>query len=270
MLTKKPGFEDRNSASMWRVAAPVLALLMLHGHRLYGQPDATTRPGDSSSTGESAQVMPHLTVDRQSGWVDVEARVVLREAGWLELLACTPTTRTHESILAVHALPSHIHLALMMLGIEPGQPMQWLHDGDEPQVELPRGPLIAVSILVSQDGNEVEIPANQWIVDQKTGQLMANNLWLFTGSFMYEQADMPPYQADVSGSVVSIVNFGDDMLARATDLTNRTDDRAWSPNTEAIPDVGTDVVLRLRPVNHPNNLNPPGDSQTGATTQPDT
>lgn len=195
--------------------------------------------------------LPHVAVDLERGFVDVDTTVVLREKGWLELLACLPGTREHESILVVEALPSHIHLALVMLGLEPGQPMQWRMEGERVKTERPRGPAVTVSIVEQHDGREVEVPVSRWIIDRQSGQHLPDNTWLFTGSVFYEKEGQTVYHADVSGSVLSIVNFGDEVLARPTDRTNQNDGKAWVPHTPVIPEVGETVIIRLRPVNPP-------------------
>ena len=60
--------------------------------------------------------------------------------------------------------------------------------------------------------------------------------------------DQTIYMADLNGTVVSLVNFGDDVLARATDVTHNNDDGMWSAVTDRIPPVGTKVTIRLIPV----------------------
>ncbi len=237
-----------------------------------GEPTSNTPPAAAEVSPAAIQaaggLMPHLIIDRERGWVDLEATVVMREGGWLELLACTPGTRTHESILTVAAKPSHVHLALMMLGLEQGQPMRWIREGEVSKVQPPRGPWVEVSLVTQKEGQPVVVPANQWILNKTTGQPMADPHWIFTGSFIYEHPDTPPYQADVTGSVISIVNFGDEVLARPTDRTSYNDEQAWGPHTDAIPALGTPVVLRLRPVDrHPPNPAASADPPPHPTTQ---
>lgn len=205
--------------------------------------------------GPSPSALPHIVVDLQNKVVDIEARVVLREGAWLELLACSPGTRTHESVLEALALPSHIHLALVMVGLEPGSPMHWRLEGQKEVIDPPHGPNLAVSVVMDQDGLEIEHPANEWIVDHLTGRTLTDNHWLFTGSSI--AADNRAYAADLSGSVLSIVNFGDEVLARQTPMTNQNDGAAWVPNTPKIPPVGTTVLIRLRPLAEKNAPVPP-------------
>ncbi len=218
----------------------------------------TTQPeqvGQTSETQSSDAPPPagisHLVIDRENGWIDIEATVVLRDADWLELLACLPGTRTHESILAVHARPSHIHLALLMLGLEPGAPLRWVPKDETFEMIPPSGAAVSVSLIVTQDDQTTETPANHWLIDRRTKQPPPDNVWLFTGSTDDPQLGEQSYGADLGGSVISLVSFGDDVLARPNNTTNENDEGAWGPNTKLIPPIGTPVLIRIRPIEQP-------------------
>ncbi len=237
-------------------------------------------------------VLPHLTIDPQRQFVDLEATVVLRQADWLELVACSPKSREHESILTIEAKPSHIHLALVLIGLQPGQPWHWQPNPDansQPDqpagtVIPPTGPRIAVTVITPHsphppptspthtaphtptantaatsqpaatpahptDANQpIEIPINQWVKHQPTDKLLPDNIWLFVGSTFINTKDQTIYAADMTGSILSLVNFGDDVLTRDTATTNDNDNAQWGAMTQAIPPIGTRVTLRLRPV----------------------
>lgn len=189
-----------------------------------------------------------ITIDRDARTVEVDAKVCLRECEFLEQLACSPDTREHESLLVLQAKPSMVHTALLLLGIEPGAPMTWVEEEESVRTIAPRGPAVAVFIVWRNEADEeVLTPANQWVRDQKTGQAMRGNTWLFAGSKFVEVNGQEMYVADAYGTAISLVNFGDDLLARATDLTDSNDShgRVWGANTDAIPEVGTEVRIRL-------------------------
>jgi len=190
-----------------------------------------------------------IKLDREAGHLDLDAKVVLREGEWLELLACTPGTREHESILTVEAQPRNIHLALILLGLEPGKPLKWerLDDG-EVRVHPPTGPKVAITLRYEEDDEVKTVDANQWIVDQQTGRVMPDNVWLFAGSRFETFDGKEVYMADPNGSVISIVNFGDDVLARDTEVTRDNDEQSWDANTPVIPKEGTAVTIRIKPV----------------------
>lgn len=199
---------------------------------------------------ESAEppTLPGIRVDRDAGLVDLSAVVVNREPEWLELLACTPGSLDHESILAIEARPSHVHLALLLLGIEPGQPSRPVRDGDRVVVQPPTGPEIGVSLVYEHEGETVEVPANRWVLNRETDQHLTDHRWLFTGSVWMDFQGKRHYLADQSGTAITLVNFNDDLLARPTELSRDNDGQQWMANTEAIPPLDTPVTIRLRPI----------------------
>ncbi len=212
-----------------------------------------------------AATLPHLRIDRKRRIVDVDAKVVFEDhspgaasnpqdanpqaaAGWIELVACAQGMREYESLVAVLARPSHIHQALLMIGLAPGSPMRTRIVDDKYQIVAPHGPRVAVSVVLQQDSRTVEVPINRWVVQQRTNEMLADNVWLFTGSTFARIDDSDAYMADLNGSVVSLVNFGDDLMARPTLVTNQNDQKVWGANAKVLPPVGTPVVIRLRAV----------------------
>jgi len=246
-------------------ATAIIAMLCIPSHtRAEDSPtkqpveSAATQPGDAE-----AKPKPPVTINREEGYIEVEAKVIRREADWLELLACTPGGREHEAVLTIAAKPRQIHLALLVLGIEPGKPLQWRLEGEEYVMTPPSGPKVNITIRYEKDGKLIEVPASQWIMDRNTRESMKDEPWLFTGSKFAEVEGEQFYLADLNGTTISIVNFGDDLLTRAGDLTDRSDNERWACNTEQIPDAGTVVTVRLTPIKEEKK-------QDGAATQPAT
>lgn len=203
------------------------------------------KPVDGPPSGDKAP-WPHVRVDREAGVVEVDAKVVLDDAEWLELIVCTTGGREYESIAATDARPSHIHLALMTLGLQPGRPSTWERNDKDDLVQIkPTGPEVVVTIAWEHEGKKHSVPANQWIKDAKSGEAMPGETWLFTGSQLVEHDGERIYMADANGTVISLVNFGDDLLSRNTELTNQTDEGQWVANGEAIPPAGTPITIRL-------------------------
>ncbi|MCC6579825.1 MAG: hypothetical protein IT440_05240 [Phycisphaeraceae bacterium] len=235
--------------------ALTLALAAAAGDVPATQPDGGNKASADRNLAAVVESLPHLRVDRQAGVVELDAKVIRREAEWLELLACSAGTREHESILSVAARPSHIHLALLLVGAAPGTPMQWKITGDKMTTTPARGQRVAVTLRYLKDGRNIEVPAHQWIEHRPDNATLPDNIWLFTGSAMVDWEGQRLYRADVGGTVLSLVHFGDDLLARNTDTTNQNDDAAWGARTAAIPPVGTEVTIRLKPV--PESRNPP-------------
>jgi hypothetical protein len=202
--------------------------------------------------------LPGVLINHDQKYVDVTSKVVLREGDWLEQLLCTPGTREHESILTTEARPSHIHLALVMLGVQPGNPMTGKKVGDDMQITPARGPLVSIDLMYTHDKKLITRPANAWIYDKNTEKDLPDNDWMFTASSFVTSNDQTIYRADANGSVITLVHFGDDMLARQTDLTSRNDNARWQARTALIPPLGTTVTLRLKPLPMPK----PSDQKT--------
>ena len=116
------------------------------------------------------------------------------------------------------------------------------------ELEPAHGPQVAVRLVYDQDGRTTVVGANQWVINRQTHQTLAESVWIFTGSSFDETRDPPAYRADIEGSVLSLVHFGDEVLARQTTTTSQTDEGLLQPNTDQIPEVGTSVKIRLRPV----------------------
>lgn len=190
-----------------------------------------------------------VTVNAKAKHLDIKATVCLRRGEFLEMFACTRDTREHESILVIDAMPSTIHLGLLLLGLEPGKPLRYDRTFDPPKLMPATGPKIDVYIVIKVNNVEREIPANRWVQDNKTEQMMAGNTWLFAGSQFAEYDGKQIYHADLNGSAISLVNFGDDLLTKPSTLTdaNESHGKVWQPRTKAIPKVGTKVTLRLKP-----------------------
>lgn len=190
--------------------------------------------------------LPFVRINREKHWIDFDAKVVLRDGQWVELLVCTPGTREYESILSTEARPSHLHLALLILNQSPGQPLGWKREGGQVVSIAPSGPEVGVYIRYLQNDQMVEVPAGQWVMDQKANKTLEDATWLFAGSKFMALEGRPVYLADVNGSCISLVNFGDDLLTRPTETTHHNDNAQFAANTQVIPQVGTAVVVRLK------------------------
>jgi hypothetical protein len=239
---------------MARFLLLMLAITWLIGAAAWAGGDGSAAPPGGPAT--TQPLLPAVRIDREGHAVEIDAQVVNREAQWLELLVCSPGSREHEAILTSPAKPSHVHLALLAIGLQPGSPMLWRQVDGQIKVELPRGPAVRLMILYTRDGQPVRDHANQWILHQQSRQTLPENRWLFTGSQFVEIDGQSVYRADLGGTLVSLVNFGDDLLGRGTDTTNMNDESMWGCNTARIPAKGTAVVLRIEAL------------QEAATTQP--
>jgi len=207
-------------------------------------------PGPDQPPDGDAAALPGIELDREARRLELSGEVANREADWLELLVAKSGHRVHETILTTEAEPSHIHLALLMLGLEPGRPLQHEpeEDGQGWKVLPPRGPAVKIELIYQRDGQTLTHPASRWVHNNATDEPLQSDRWLFTGSQLVEADGERFYLADRNGTVISLVSFGDDLLARDTTTTNRTDQKQWAAVSERIPPEGTPVTICITPV----------------------
>ena len=219
--------------------------------------------------------LPGLVIDLENRCLDL-AGVICLDRGPLELIACTKGTKEHESIVALPARAIHVHTALLLLGANNGLPAsqkpvnaektRWIHvppSGDPIEVFL---------VTQAKNGKPVERPIREFIVRSKervdevdgavhvapggierrhAGDRQVNRLpqtFIFSGSHLKDNGPGPRlYLADISGNVISIATFGDEVLCLPFHETQQDGALMWCVKPQTLPGVGTKVILRLRP-----------------------
>jgi hypothetical protein len=239
-------------------------LLALAGLPALAQPGA-----DEVHVGMEAEAPKVITINREAGVIDLAAKMVPAEPQWLELIATTPGPkgREHEAIVTIDAKPSHIHLALVTLGLEPGHPLMNRREGEAILTEPPAGPAVELFFVYEKDGQTLETPVHEWVLDAETGEPLPACQWLFTGSVFKQWQGRAYYMADEAGTIASLVNFGDDLIVRQTDTSQDTDFQQLQINKEVIAPYGSELVLRIRIPHAPPDDAPKQMDQTS--TEPD-
>ena len=219
--------------------------------------EGTTKTGAAAALEKLK--LPGVKINLDERCVDVEATVCL-DAGMLELVACSKDSKEHESIVAIEAKAMHVHTALLLLGAKSGSPamrQQAAEDG-APWVDLPaRGEPVGV-YLVFKDaaGKLLEHPISDFICragagggdGSKSDTKFPTQLFVFAGSQLADDGPGPRrYLADISGNVISIATFGDELLCLPEVHSHENGALMWQLDPTHLPAVGTKVMLRLRP-----------------------
>jgi len=172
--------------------------------------------------------------------------VVLRE-GLLELLACSPRTKEHESILRAVPRPLRIYEALGLIGLNPGAPAAG--DADRRRRIPPTGDRLTIRIAYQFDGRQVEVNAWDWIQSARTGRPAKPRPWIFTGSLKDARGR---FAADYDGNVISLVDFGTELIGLPDMLSADNDQLFLQADPDRIPPRGTRCTLILRAVTNSN------------------
>ena len=168
-------------------------------------------------------------INFQQRCVDIEGTICLDE-GMLELIACTKGSKEHESIVAIAARPMHIHTALLLLGANNGNPAT-SRPADEQKTRWidipPQGDPVNVYLVFEDIGRkDGRAPhqrfcrSNGWAsrefaADENDAEEDCEfpDTFLFAGSHLRDNGPGPrQYLADLSGNVISIATFGDELL----------------------------------------------------------
>lgn len=223
--------------------------------------DARPAAGSPASSPTRKNVrLPGLVINFQERCVDLEGSVCL-DQGVLELVACTKGSKEHESIVALTASPMHVHAALLLLGAKPGHPAMRkpLDKEGKSWADVPPSgdPVEVLLVFKSKDGKTVEHPISKFVAPcgEEFGEKPEDgedrefpDTFLFAGSLLRSNGPGPrTYLTDVSGNVISIATFGDEVLCLPGIHSNANAALEWQVNATGLPEVGTKVVLRLRP-----------------------
>jgi hypothetical protein len=217
---------------MMRGLALLLVLLLTMAPSSIADEPLSTQP---------AGKLAHLDVDVKQRRVRVECES-LRVEDPLEFFCVMTGTSEHESVLRSRVKPSDLHLALLMIGLEPGAPVsysevakRWLP---------PHGPPIQIHCEFERDGQTVSVPAYRMMRNLKTREEMPPLTWIFAGSRVMPDGN---YAADVVGYLVSIVNFDLTVIDVPKLASSANETLEWETNFDLVPTRGTKVTMIIEP-----------------------
>lgn len=193
--------------------------------------------------GAKAAKLPHVSFDVDKKQVRVECEA-LRVGGPLEFFLCRAGTAEHEAVLRSRALPSHVHFALLAIGLKPGAPLTFVEETEK--WIPPHGPPLNMSVEFEKDGKTVTYPAHRLLLDMKTRKEAQAFQWVFTGSRMM-QGDDNRYAADDTGYMVTLVNFDFAMIDVPELASSSNEALEWVANLDLLPPKGTKVTLIIEP-----------------------
>lgn len=166
--------------------------------------------------------------------------VVNQDAGALEYVLVKETGKVHESLLRTDVPAGQLQVALKLLRFRAG----WgrLFDHLHPPGKAPVRDAIGeeVELLVSW-AEKPAIPLRRAIHNRKTGKVMDDSPWVFTGSEVVEGE----FQAEVEGSIVAI--FRDALAMINTVDSDSLDDEVWFPIAGVLPPRESKVQVIIRP-----------------------
>ena len=184
-----------------------------------------------------------VTILPDEGTIEVAGWVNMQE-GLIEVFACAPGGKVHESVIVLDCLPSGVHAGLLALGVDAGSPVEY---GAEDSYRAPQGEGIIIEVRYqTAQGKTEQVRAEDWIWNPTEERSMEHVAWLFTGSFM--QPNPPQKETYAADYVKSIVTtYHDPSTIIENPLLTGQDDTLFYANKNRVAPVGTPVTVLFRP-----------------------
>jgi hypothetical protein len=155
--------------------------------------------------------------------------------GLIELLACGPEGKRHESLLVLEANPLDLNIGLLLLGLKavsrPSEVGAWPD---------PQGPGLDLWVEWQQNGKAQRCRAEELVFNEKTGRALPATPWIYTGSVI-EHGYFRALSEDSH-----IATYWDPWALINLPLPCGADDHILSANEKAVPPAGTPVRLVLQ------------------------
>jgi len=184
--------------------------------------------------GEDRYRICDLVLDRKAGEVRVSGAIAVRE-GPLEYLICAPEGKLYESLLRADVDPYHLHLALLLIGLQPKNNLEFQGDPATPE-----GDPLGIFVSWKAGDERVTHRADELLWEPYNEKAMTRTDWVFTGSMFADGA----FAASINKSIVAVYN--DPVAIINNPLATGADDTSYSAHTAALPEVGTEVEIVFR------------------------
>lgn len=204
---------------------------------------------------------------RSENRIEVPGHVAVRNH-LIELFACAPGGKAHESVLILDARPSNLNLAMKLLGLDDGgqeevtRTVKVEEDGALVEKEVsqmqergpnylgdprrPEGDRVVIMVRWEENGHAMEVRAEEMIFERGRNRTMPRAGWIYVGSRFLENPNTgrKEFMADHSKTVMSTWHDPDALIDNP--LPDGGDDEVYFANPDKVPARGTPVILEIR------------------------
>ena len=223
----------------------------------------TTPPSPAPADDGWREAFPNIRVNADTKSIQFDGIVPIdahdQKAPWvfLEVVACTPDTKEHEALVMTKALPSHVHAALLLIGLHPGAPGHWtIDDNNTLRSTPPHGGELRVSLsFLTPDGTTRTLTPEEMIVNAHTGARFPADRagkWVFAGSRILSRNGRNLYDADGAGTLIGLTTFGSETIAWSEVISPEAavEEPAWIADARTTPPAGTPITVTISAVDH--------------------
>jgi hypothetical protein len=204
----------------------------------------TPLPSFVKQVGPGLYELGTIALDLNARVAKVPGRINMTK-GIIEYLAVMDGRgKLHESVLALDVQPSLLQLALILLGLEPGEIVPPDPATRTPPTFARWGDPVMLAVEWEHAGKTERVPADQLVFNRETQKPMESNRWRFTGSFFGRDR----FAADVTGSLVATwLDFRAILNASAQTQNPYRSQGGYEVNTKLVPPLDTPIRLVLEP-----------------------
>lgn len=177
--------------------------------------------------------MGGVTVDARARTVSVTGWVN-QVSGAIELLACGPGGKTHESVFVLDVNPLYLQTGLLLLGVRPGRPPAGLGTG------RPSGTKVDLWVDWEEGGRRRSERAERFVYNAQARSVLPKTPWIFTGSVVEDGE----FKALAEESLVA--TYWDPWAIINLPLPCGADDEILGVNTNLVPPLRTPITFRIR------------------------
>ncbi len=177
-----------------------------------------------------------LILDSKLRHITLKGKVNMQK-GMIELLACAPGGKIHESVLVLDVVPYHLQVALLLLGLKYVGGVEY--QGDP---ATPKGDSVTISVSWSSQGKDTTVRAEDLVWNIPKSTTMAHTPWIFVGSKTINGM----YMADQEKSLIT--TYHDPFTIFDNPLSDGSNDELYQVNDRLVPPKGTPVTVIITAV----------------------
>ena len=195
-----------------------------------------TSQSQIAKVGDHTYKLGSLTIDSELREITIPGKVNMHK-GMIELLACGPGGKTHESVLVLDVAPYHLQVALLLLGLQYVGGLAY--QGDP---HTPKGDSVEVWVKWKDGDKYTSVRGEDLVWDIPRNQHMEHTPWIFVGSMMSDGK----FMADVEKSLIT--TYHDPLTILDNPLIAGGDDTLYRVNEDLVPAKGTPVEVTIKAV----------------------
>ena len=189
-------------------------------------------------TNDDLYKIGNITINKEKREIIFQAEFNM-ERGLIELILCGKNGKLHESVLKTDIVPSHLQVALLLLGFGCKQDSDFQDKNKIPQSDS----LLIFAEWIDSLNNTINVRIEQLAYNIIKEKEMMKTPWIFQGSMFIEGH----FMADINESIIT--TYHDPYSIIDNPLETRNDDMLYVVNSKIVPSKGTKAKIIIRPKN---------------------